>query len=372
MKRAFVLAVLLALAAHVIRAQQAGSNVNVLPVFTDAADLDQALVKGDLYLQRQVEPVVAVSTRNPDHVFAAFNDYRAVDFVEADNGLGESEAGSEAWIGLAQSTTSGSTWFGSLLPGSPVDHSPESLSSPVYGMAAATDASLYAAPCGQFYLTFLAFDRGGRSQLAVARFEDLNNREDAHGAIVYRGMSVVATGSASGNGRFIDKPALIVDPARPGSSADPCGHTVYVSYTTFTGPEMVPPGQAKKGNTEEHFRSQINVGAVDRPRPELDHDQGQRALHAQPGNRARGGSPSGHADFDGRRHALRGLAVLRSPDDAPGLVDRLRPAVLEPDRRHGLVQRVSLRPAQHSAHDVARGRRHRVQKQCVSNRNRRR
>ena len=82
-------------------------------------------------------------------------------------------------------------------------------------MAAATDPGLFAAPCGRFYLAFLAFDRGGRSQLAVATFEDLNNREDAGGSIVYRGMSIVDTGSASAQGRFIDKPALIVDPARP-------------------------------------------------------------------------------------------------------------------------------------------------------------
>ena len=49
-------------------AQQANQNINVLPV-SDAASPNAELI-GDLYLQRQVEPTIAVSTRNPDHVIA--------------------------------------------------------------------------------------------------------------------------------------------------------------------------------------------------------------------------------------------------------------------------------------------------------------
>ena len=41
-----------------------------------------ALVKSDLLLQRQNETVVAASTRNPDHILAAANDYRFVDFPD--------------------------------------------------------------------------------------------------------------------------------------------------------------------------------------------------------------------------------------------------------------------------------------------------
>ncbi len=44
--------------------------------------------QGDGYLQRQVEPTIAVSTRNPDHLLAFFVDYRAVDIAD-DIGLGE-------------------------------------------------------------------------------------------------------------------------------------------------------------------------------------------------------------------------------------------------------------------------------------------
>src|ERR1044071_2159046 len=56
-----------------LSAQQAGENINVRPVH--GADP----LRGDAYLQRQVEPSLAVSTRNPQHLIAFFNDYRAVD-----------------------------------------------------------------------------------------------------------------------------------------------------------------------------------------------------------------------------------------------------------------------------------------------------
>ncbi len=109
MKRALGLAVILACAAHAVTtAQQAGSNVNVLPVFVfdpipenpTEAEKEEALVRGDLFLQRQVEPAIAVSTRNPDHLLAAFNDYRAVDFVPDDLGLGERSASAGGLGGL--------------------------------------------------------------------------------------------------------------------------------------------------------------------------------------------------------------------------------------------------------------------------------
>src|SRR5512137_442165 len=75
-------------------AQQAGQNVPVLPVVKpavpdDPASVLDAALKGDLYMQRQLEPTLAVSTRNPSHLIAFFNDYRAVD-VPHDTGLGES------------------------------------------------------------------------------------------------------------------------------------------------------------------------------------------------------------------------------------------------------------------------------------------
>ena len=74
-------------------AQQANQNIPVLPVVApqDASDTEWYTL-GDGFLQRQVEPTIAVSTRNPDHLLTFFNDYRAVD-VPDDTGLGEETAG---------------------------------------------------------------------------------------------------------------------------------------------------------------------------------------------------------------------------------------------------------------------------------------
>jgi hypothetical protein len=109
----------------------------------------------DLFLNRQVEPTVAVSTRNPQHVLTFFNDYRAVN-IQDDLGLGETQNGafatawrhvrqwlarlagrrpptrhatpaiaaaSEAWIGGSRSYDNGLTWSGMFLPGAPLDTS---------------------------------------------------------------------------------------------------------------------------------------------------------------------------------------------------------------------------------------------------------
>src|SRR3954453_12681343 len=60
---------------------QPGPNVNAAGGIADPHD-PAALVKADLNLQRQNETVAAASTRNPDHILAAANDYRFVDFPE--------------------------------------------------------------------------------------------------------------------------------------------------------------------------------------------------------------------------------------------------------------------------------------------------
>ena len=71
-------------------AQQAGENINVLPVVDPLLHPDDWWLVGDGYLQRQVEPTVAASTRNPDHLLAFFNDYRAVD-IDQDTYVGEEQ-----------------------------------------------------------------------------------------------------------------------------------------------------------------------------------------------------------------------------------------------------------------------------------------
>jgi hypothetical protein len=247
-----------------LQAQQAGSNVGILPVVADPADPD-AYLKGDLYLQRQLEPSLAVSTRNPQTLIAFFNDYRAVD-VPGDLGLGEGSpetgwtllawarpltrffarlagrelrarpkpiAAAEAWIGMSRSYDGGRTWQGGFLPGASFDQAPASLDSPARGKAAATDPVVAAGPCGQFYVAFLAFNRGADSHLAVARYVDRNNSEGGDN-IAYLGTTIVDDALNASKGQFLDKPSIAVDTLRAAGS-DPCGQNVYVSYTQFTG-----------------------------------------------------------------------------------------------------------------------------------------
>jgi hypothetical protein len=238
---------------------QSRPNVNVLPAYINPADPD-AYLKGDQYMQRQVEPTYMVSTRNPDHHIVFFNDYRAVDAVVQDTGVGEGRgiiqaaadlfrrlfvgpktpqptirAAAEAFVGYSITYDNGSTWTGGMLPGAPFDASPASLASPIHGMEAATDAVGSSAPCGRFYVGFIAFTRGGPSALAVATFEDKNNTDGGHD-IQYVKTTVVERGAASAIGKFLDKPALIVDPARSGGG-DSCAHTVYLAYSAFDGQE---------------------------------------------------------------------------------------------------------------------------------------
>jgi len=265
--RGSITAVMIALLIAAVSAQQAGENINVLPI----AGADP--IRGDAYLQRQVEPSLAVSTRNPQHMLAFYNDYRAVD-IPTDVGIGESvarrlldglrnalarltvrqparrhgepaqAAAADAWIGISRSWDGGLTWSGSFLPGARFDTSPASLSSPVYGLDAASDPVVAAGPCGLVYLGFVAFVRGGSSVMAVARFEDLND-SDSGETFVYKGTTIVESGNNAINGYFLDKPALAVDVTRgvPG-----CGHTVYLTYTTFNG-------LTKAGK----FQSQVHV-----------------------------------------------------------------------------------------------------------------
>jgi hypothetical protein len=255
-------------------AQEAGENVNVLPVVPKSLYPEDWFLRGDGYLQRQVEPTIAASTRNPDHLLAFFNDYRAVD-VEYDPFIGEQfqtaalaldttnlmmagllalpqiesfetppyAATAEAWVGMSRSYDGGLTWSGGFLPGAPFDTSDASLASPVHGLEAATDPVLAPAPCGNFYLVFMAFTRGGQSKLAVARYQDLNNDEGGD-TIRYHGTTVLEVGNNAEFGYFLDKPDIEVDVWRE-PTADECAHRVYWSYSTFNGLDKEGKFQSK-------------------------------------------------------------------------------------------------------------------------------
>ena len=73
----------------------AGANVNMVSG-TD-------WTTGDPFLQRQNEPSVAVSTRNPLHLLAGANDYRTVDLP----GLSGGDERGDAWLGIFKSFDGG-------------------------------------------------------------------------------------------------------------------------------------------------------------------------------------------------------------------------------------------------------------------------
>ena len=129
---------------------------------------------GDPYLQKQNEPSLAMSTRNPCHLLAGANDYRAVNLP----GLpGDLEIG-DAWLGWYESTDCGATWYSTLVPGYPQDSSPAGLASPVKGLTAGADPVVRSGAAGTFYYLFIAFNRGSNvGKLALARAIDHNDRE---------------------------------------------------------------------------------------------------------------------------------------------------------------------------------------------------
>src|SRR5262245_35612201 len=65
---------------------------------------------GDPFLQRQNEPSIAVSSRNPLHLLAGANDYRTVDLPGLPNG----EETGDAWQGVFKSMDGGLTWRSNL------------------------------------------------------------------------------------------------------------------------------------------------------------------------------------------------------------------------------------------------------------------
>ncbi len=180
-----LLALMLGLAIERAGAQQQGSvgaNVNVIS--GTGAD-------GDWTLQRQNEPTLACSSRNPQNCLAGANDYRTVDIPFPDSG--EKITG-DAWLGWYTSKNGGLTWRTRLLPGYPQDRSAAGLASPLRGYPAGADPIIRAGTNGLFYYGGLVFNReeGEGSAIFVARFIDNNNQEGVSGEpIAYVGASIV-------------------------------------------------------------------------------------------------------------------------------------------------------------------------------------
>jgi hypothetical protein len=234
-------------------AQQPGPNVNVLPSYPNGifappfpppvTSLTDSL-RGDGYLQRQVEPAIAVSTYNPDHILAAFGDFRT---TAIPNDQGMPEDSTEGWVGLARSYDRGRTWFGSMVPGFPKDTSSVGQATPLFkaGLQAGTDPAIATTPGGRFYVAGLFFTRDKGSSVAVARYQDIPNT-DGGDTIQYQGMNVVAVGSLPLLNTFLDKPALAADVARGTTSASVCG-PVYVAWTIFNGQPDTTPFSSRIG-----------------------------------------------------------------------------------------------------------------------------
>ena len=212
---------------------------------------------GDPFLQRQNEPSIAVSSRNPQHLLAGANDYRTVDLPGLPDG---EEPVGDAWLGLFKSPNGGQTWRSTLLPGYPQDQSAAGLASPLKGFEAGADPVVRAGTHGLFYYGGLAFNRGekGLGAIFVARYVDRNNKENGD-TIGYLGTTIVARGTP---GQFVDKPAMAV--GLPDATAGTCvidgrpiaSGPVYVAWSTFVGQQ---PPSAARGTDNNLVRSKLYI-----------------------------------------------------------------------------------------------------------------
>jgi hypothetical protein len=197
-------------------AQVAGQNVNMVS--------GTKWPTGDPFLQRQNEPSMAVSTRNPLHILAGANDYRSVDLEQVLSGGAET---GDAWLGLFKSFDGGYTWQSNLLPGCPYAIGQCTDSGALSGrFQAASDPVVRAGTNGMFFYAGLAFDRATSattassvSSIFVARYNDLNNNEQID-PITYIDTHIIASGNST---QFLDKPSMAVD--IPRSGAGTCSFT---------------------------------------------------------------------------------------------------------------------------------------------------
>ena len=235
-----------------LRAQQVGNNVNMVT--------GTQWPGGDPFLQRQNEPSMAISSRNPLHMVAGDNDYRTVDLPSISGAV---EPTGDAWLGFFTSFDGGQTWSSTLVPGYPQDQSLQGLLSPIHGLGAGADPTVRAGTNGMFYYSGLAFNRqeGGANKVFVATYTDDNNLEGGN-SIRYLWTTTVDSGKSN---LFEDKPSIAVDIPRSWSGA--CivpalplkntqifrAGTVNVAWTQFTGDEA-------NGNAAVMYSHSIDCG----------------------------------------------------------------------------------------------------------------
>ena len=221
-----------------------GRNVNMVSGTT--------LPGGDPWLQRQNEPSVAVSSRNPLHLIAGANDYRTVDMAISEGelpGKAQGAMAGDAWVGIYKSFDGGESWITSLIPGFPQDNSAVGTASPLKQFSTAADPIVRAGTNGLFYFSGMAFNRNqtkGGGSVFVTRFIDNNNVEGTD-PIKYLDTKIIDQGTS---GQFIDMPRIAVDIPRGSGTITIDGQSIprsniYSAYTVFLG------------NLEQNIRSKI-------------------------------------------------------------------------------------------------------------------
>src|SRR5579872_4642867 len=158
------------LIASTLGAQIPGINVNMVS--------GTSWPDGDPFLQRQNEPSIAVSSRNPLHLLGGANDYRTVDLP----GLPADKPTGDAWLGVFKSFDGGRTWRSTVIPGYPQDTSAVGVASPLKGFDAAADPLVRTGANGLLFYSGIAFQRAAIvGSTAVRASVDGHDRRDERG-----------------------------------------------------------------------------------------------------------------------------------------------------------------------------------------------
>ena len=264
---------------------RAGRNVNV---------------SGRPPFQRENEPSIACSSRNPRFCVAGSNDYTTIEVP----GTLEDGHTTDSWLGLFWTRDGGSRWKQGLLPGYPQDTSPEGLASPLKGYSAGADANVRAAANGYFHYSGIAFERevvaGSSSEISgadgrsgvvfVATFLDRNNTEDLNIGPEYV-RTVVIDRAALGEA-FLDKIWMMVDiPRAPGQYGN-----IYVAYVKIVGSGQFKLQLGVSSDGGQSFRFQKlseGIAKLQSPTIAIDPDTGNVYVYARRFSSDNGSVPSG-------------------------------------------------------------------------------
>ncbi len=229
----------------------AGRNVNMVSGTTFPG--------GDPFLQRQNEVSIAVSSRNPQHLFAGTNDYRTVDLPNVADQFLVAPTVADSWLGVYTSYDGGNSWTSTLLPGFPQDASSEGQASPIHGFTTGTDPIVGAGSNGMLYYGGIAFNRDEKQEgsIFVARYIDNNNKEAGEN-VVYLDTQVVHFGTP---GKFVDKPWMVVDVPRQGAGQCTIQTTQIEDGQPVTVTQTFPAGNVYVVFSEFVGQSDINYSS---------------------------------------------------------------------------------------------------------------